>query len=75
MEFLSFQRDFFRNAVSEAASDPVKGFVFEKKGDDKTMGEFITMLGRHQIAVQPFKNDLNVGGHLYSRLIFFNYES
>ena len=66
-EFLSFQRDFFRNAVSEATSDPVKGFVFEKKGDDKTMGEFITMLGRHQIAVQPFKNDLNVGGHLYSR--------
>ena len=66
-EFLSFQRDFFKNAVSEAAADPVKGFVFEKKGDAKTVDEFITMLGRHQIAVQSFKNDLNIGGRVYGK--------
>jgi hypothetical protein len=64
-EFLQWQREFYKGSVAEAATDPVKGYVFTKQGDGKTLDEFITMLERHQIKVYNFKNDINAGGHIY----------
>lgn len=66
-EFLSYQRDFFKNAMAEATADPVKGYVFGKKGDEKTIHEFLTMLGRHQIDVHGMKNEINIGGSSYDK--------
>jgi len=65
-EFLEWQRDFYKNSVTEAAADPVKGYVFEKTNDGVTMNEFITMMQRHQIKVLSYKNDITVGGNLYN---------
>ena len=66
-EFLSFQRDFFKSAYNEAGTETVKGYVFEKKSDVKTVNEFITMLNRHQITVQSCKSDLTIGGRKYDQ--------
>ncbi|MEK7224730.1 MAG: M14 metallopeptidase family protein, partial [Bacteroidota bacterium] len=48
-EFLEWQREFYKNSMTEAASDPVKAFVFGKSGDKNTLLEFFILLGRHGI--------------------------
>jgi hypothetical protein len=65
-EFLQWQRDFYKNSVTEAAADPVKAYVFGNKNDEKTINEFITMLKRHQIDIYSFKNEINVSGYDYN---------
>ena len=65
-EFLSFQREFYKNAMAEASANTVKAYVFGSNNDQHTVEEFITMLKRHQIEVYNFKNPLNVSGNKYS---------
>ncbi|TMI70695.1 MAG: zinc carboxypeptidase [Bacteroidetes bacterium] len=64
-EFLQWQRDFYKNSVTEAAADPVKAYIFGNTGDQKTIYEFATMLGRHRIDVYSFKNEVNISGNSY----------
>ncbi len=64
-EFLEWQREFYRSSVQDAASDPVKGYVFSKPGDMNSMLEFFTMLGRHNISVHSFKNPVNINAVVY----------
>ncbi len=64
-EFLQWQRDFYKNSMAEAAADPVKGYVFEKKADQETMSQFMTMLKRQQIKAFTFKNDIDLNGYDY----------
>jgi hypothetical protein len=64
-EFLQWQRDFYKNSVTEAAADPVKAYIFGNTGDQKTIYEFATMLGRHRIDVYSFKNQVNISGNSY----------
>ncbi len=64
-EFLEWQRDFYKSAITEATSDPVKGYVFTKNGDNHTMQEFITMLHRHQISVYELGKSIKVGSSNY----------
>jgi hypothetical protein len=62
-EFLSFQRDFYKNIQSAAATAPVKAYVF---GDEKDKGkavEFVTMLQRHQIDVYELSSAIKAGGN------------
>src|SRR5215212_3024076 len=47
-EFLNWQRDFYKTAISEAASFPVKAYVFTDDDQQKT-GIFLEMLRRHNI--------------------------
>ncbi len=64
-EFLEWQREFYKNSVTEASADPVKAYVFEKANDEQTMNEFTNMLRRHEIKMYTFKNDIKIGGHVY----------
>jgi hypothetical protein len=58
-EFLEWQREFYKKAVS--ASNPVAGYVFGDKNDVGKKNLFVQMLLRHQIEVNElgdgFKND------------------
>jgi hypothetical protein len=55
-EFLSFQRDFFKNSVSEAGTAAVKGYVYGDENDQAKTFHFTEMLRRHQIEVYSLKN-------------------
>jgi hypothetical protein len=61
-ELLSFQRDFYKNSISESASAPVKAYVFGDEKDQTKTKEFITMLQRHQIDVFQLNNTVKSGG-------------
>ncbi|MEP6711207.1 MAG: M14 metallopeptidase family protein [Ferruginibacter sp.] len=50
-EFLQWQKDFYKNSLTEAAADPVKGYVFGDKNDRAKTFHFIEMLRRHQVDV------------------------
>src|SRR5687767_7656267 len=56
-EFLSFQREFYKNAMAEANTYPIKAYVCGDKNDKAKTFEFATMLRRHQIGI----NDLPDG--------------
>jgi len=60
-EFLQWQRDFYKNSISEAAADPVKGYVFGAEYYDSKTELFVNMLQRHQIDVYSLKNSVRVG--------------
>ena len=60
-EFLQWQRDFYKSAITEAAADPVKAFVFGAENYEARTGLFVTMLQRHQIEVYSLKNSVRVG--------------
>ena len=61
-EFLQWQRDFYKNAVAEAASSPVKAYVFGDGNNQFVTNEFITMLRRHQIDVYKLKTNIKADG-------------
>lgn len=50
-EFLSFQRDFYKESANRAAAYPVKGYVFGDKNDLAKTFHFAEMLKRHQIGI------------------------
>lgn len=50
-EFLQWQRDFYKTAITEAANAPVKGYVIGSKDDQTKTAIFVEMLRRHQIEV------------------------
>lgn len=58
-EFLDWQRDFYKSAITEAATAPVKGFVFGAGTDATKSALFAEMLLRHQIEVYELATDLS----------------
>ena len=50
-EFLQWQRDFYKNSITDAVADPVKAYVFGDKNDKAKTFHFIEMLRRHQVDV------------------------
>lgn len=61
-EFLNWQRDFYKTAMTEAAAAPVKGFVFGSEKDKTKSALFAEMLLRHQIEVYALNTDLSADG-------------
>ncbi|WP_430898980.1 MULTISPECIES: M14 metallopeptidase family protein [unclassified Paraflavitalea] len=59
-EFLQWQREFYKTAISEAATAPVKAFVYSAKKDATKAAIFTEMLKRHQIEV--YKTAAEVAG-------------
>ncbi len=51
VELLNYQRDFYKNAATDAAKDKVKAYVFGEKYDRTRLGQFVNMLRRNQIKV------------------------
>ncbi len=62
-EFLSFQRDFYKDVESEGSTAPVKGYVFGDEGNKGATAEFLTMLNRHQIRLHNLKTPLKWEGN------------
>jgi Zinc carboxypeptidase len=57
-EFLQWQRDFYKESVTEAATSPIKAYKFGDMEDRAKTNLFVNMLRRHQIDVYQLKNDL-----------------
>ena len=52
-ELKEYQRDFFRDAARAAAADPVKGYVFDARGNRGLAFLFLENLRLHEIEVYP----------------------
>ncbi|MBK8606825.1 MAG: zinc carboxypeptidase [Chitinophagaceae bacterium] len=61
-EFLSFQRDFFKNSLAEGSSAATKAFVYGDKKDETKSAVFTEMLLRHQIEVYKLGSKLKADG-------------
>ncbi len=66
-EFLQWQRDFYRSAISESTASPVKAYIFgDVREEDKT-NQFTEMLLRHQVEVYAVKNQLSANGDNFKK--------
>lgn len=59
-KLLNYQRDFYKNSVNDAATDPVKGYVLQSPGDISKMNKFIDILLANRI--KPYQLNANLGG-------------
>jgi len=66
-EFLQWQRDFYKNVMTEAAASPVKGYVFGSENDRTSTSLFVQMLKRHEIIFRTIRADISIDGNLYRR--------
>lgn len=57
-KLLTFQRDFYKNALEEAKKDDLKAYVFGDAFDAARVAHFVEMLQRHQIKVYRLEEDL-----------------
>ncbi|MFM7646171.1 MAG: M14 metallopeptidase family protein [Sphingomonadales bacterium] len=57
-EFLTYQRDFYKQTPARAAAHPVKGYVVGAPKDQPRIREFATLLNRHQIKIYSLPNSL-----------------
>ncbi len=62
-EFLSWQRDFYKNAVAEAALATIKAYVYGDENDKSKTAAFTQMLLRHQIEVYELKGNIAAEGN------------
>jgi hypothetical protein len=56
-DFLSFQRDFYKQVPARAAAHSVKAYVVGAKKDQPRIREFATLLQRHQIKIYGLPAD------------------
>ncbi|HEY0731072.1 MAG TPA: M14 metallopeptidase family protein, partial [Chitinophagaceae bacterium] len=66
-ELLSFQKEFYKQVQSEAASYAVKAYVFGDEHDKGKTADFLTMLQRHQISIYKLGSDLTVDGNKFKK--------
>lgn len=66
-EFLAYQRDFYKNAIAEAAAAPVKGYVFGDAADKTKTAIFMEMLRRQQIDVYELNNAVSSDGFNFEK--------
>ncbi|MFL5747428.1 MAG: M14 family zinc carboxypeptidase [Niastella sp.] len=66
-EFLNYQRDFYKNVQTEAATAPVRGYVFGSPRDKSKTTLFIDMLRRQQIDVYELNNSLQADGFSFEK--------
>lgn len=65
-DFLTHQRDFFRQTIQEAAKDSYKAYVFAS--NDKTRAfKLAELVDQHDIDIYKSGKPLNINGHHYAR--------
>jgi len=64
-QLLDYQKEFYGSALTEAANDTVKAFVFAAPGDDARMYHFLDLLTYHRIQVYDLGRDINVNGRAF----------
>lgn len=65
-EFLEWQRDFYTSALKEAATSPVKAYVYGSEKDKSKSAIFTEMLLRHQISVYELNKNISAEGNKFS---------
>ncbi len=65
-QLLDYQKEFYDSALTEAASDTVKAFVFATPGDDSRMYHFLDLLTYHRIQVYDLARDIDVNGRTFA---------
>lgn len=58
-DLLDHQREFYSSALTEAAKDPVKGYVFGDPFDKAKTYHFVELLKQHQIKVYKLNSNVN----------------
>jgi hypothetical protein len=66
-EFLQWQRDFYRNSMTEANNSPVKAYVFGDKNDKAKTFLFLEMLQRQQIEVYQLASSVKADGQDFDK--------
>ena len=66
-EFLQWQRDFYKNVMTESAAAATKAYVFGDKNDKAKTFHFLEMLRRHQIDVFGLSNTINTEGNEFEK--------
>lgn len=64
-ELLSYQRDFYRQALEEAAGEPRRAIVFGEPHDRARLNAFLEVLRRHQVKVHRLTERVEAGGHTF----------
>ncbi|MBX2964215.1 MAG: zinc carboxypeptidase [Cyclobacteriaceae bacterium] len=64
-ELLAYQRDFFKNNLSEAAKDPVKAYVFGSNLDKYRSYHLAEIIARHDIEVYQLATNQTINGKRY----------
>ncbi len=65
-EFLEFQRDFYRDALKEAADSKTKAFIFSAPGDPVRLTAFKDLLSLHQIESHAPASDVKTDGQVFA---------
>lgn len=65
-EYLDYQKAFYSSALSEAARNPVRAWVFSAPGDPARMHFFADLLNRHRIDTHKLARDITVDGTTFS---------
>lgn len=71
-EILNYQRDFYKEAVSESKKSAIKGYAFGDEFDQYKTRALVTMLKHHKIEVKVITENISVGkANLKSEKAFF----
>ncbi|MDR0976157.1 MAG: peptidase M14, partial [Prevotellaceae bacterium] len=65
-ELLDYQRDYYKNSRRDAAKDPVKGYIFNTRGDRAVAYHFLDNLRRHRVDVYHLAAAKNIGANSYA---------
>jgi len=66
-EFLSWQRDFYKQAIAEANAAPVKAYVFGDAHDKTKTALFLQLLRQQQIEVYALNNTISADGYRFEQ--------
>lgn len=61
-KLLSYKRDFYKNAMKEAADLKPSAYIFGESHDHSRLAHFVELLNRHQIDIYPLEKDLERDG-------------
>ena len=61
-EFLNWQRDFYKNALTESATAATRAYIYGDENDKRKTFHFTEMLLRHQVEVHELKTNVRAGG-------------
>ncbi|MCP1726478.1 hypothetical protein J2T60_000443 [Natronospira proteinivora] len=65
-ELLSFQREFFEDALEEASGDRRKAFVIGEPGDQARTAELVEILLRQDVEVRPLGSSIEADGQRFN---------
>ena len=65
-QLLDYQKNFYESALTEAARDTVKAYVFATPGDESRMYHFLDLLTYHRIRVHDLAGEITVNGRTFA---------